>query len=145
MAIATPIPTPVPRSTQTPPPITVVDPTQGSLPPVNLDFQGYTRDDNREKKLALEDGDDGGSKTKGLYERTVEAVLAWEKGGTRGGAEAALAATARLIAGDPLNVDALSFRGIALHLLDRYYLLYVAWIYPYAVWILATVEFWCGV
>lgn len=120
--VPTPGPLPPPRVDTRLRQIAVVDPTQGSLPPLDLEFRGYTRD-SREDKSAVEGGD-GGSRTTGVFQRATEAVLEWEQGGTREGAEAALAATARMIAGVPLSVDAWHLRGLALHLLGRW----VTWI-----------------
>lgn len=45
--------------------------------------------------------------------------MKWEEGRTREGAETALAATDRLLAGDPLSVEAMHLKGLALHLLGR--------------------------
>lgn len=54
-----------------------------------------------------------------MFARGVEAAAVWEEAATLEGAEAALTITGRLLAGDPLSVEALHLRGVALHMLGR--------------------------
>lgn len=56
---------------------------------------------------------------KGMTLRATSTIVEWEEGGTKEGLEAALVATGRLIAGDPLSIEGLHLRGVALHLLGR--------------------------
>lgn len=58
--------------------------------------------------------------TNAMVKRAVEAALVWEEMGTREGAEAALTVAGRLLAENPLSVEALHVRGVALHLLGRW-------------------------
>ena len=104
--------------------IAVVDPTQNALPPLPLEF-----DDNHDKHDETRDGDDlarertvqtSGGPPNQLVSRSMEAVVKWEEGRTREGAEAALAATGRLLAGDSLSIEAMHLKGVALHMLGRW-------------------------
>lgn len=60
-----------------------------------------------------------GAAAKDMVLRATEAAVRWAETRTSEGAEASLAATARLLAADPLNIDGIHLKGVALHLLGR--------------------------
>lgn len=115
----------------------VVDPAQSALPPLKLGFDDDQsaavppRRVSRAVGRVLSNGpdmagiSDAGSgasavtPAENMFARGVEAAAAWEEAGTWEGAEAALTTTGRLLAGDPLSVEALHLRGVALHMLGR--------------------------
>lgn len=117
------------------PSLTVVDPTQGALPPLRLEFDDGDATPpspaGRRSTTAVSSGNAGKTGEPGrqtaaaavaardMTARAVEAAAAWEEAGTPEGAAAALTATGRLLAGNPLSVEALHLRGVALHLLKR--------------------------
>lgn len=55
-----------------------------------------------------------------MTSRAVEEAVAWEETGTQQGAQAALAVTGRVLAENPLSVEALHLKGVALDLLGRW-------------------------
>lgn len=105
----------------------MVDPTQGALPPLQLPFD--------ENDAPLPNGSSRGAPwnggingegdqiittaARGMAARAVEAAMVWLETGTTEGAEDALTATGRLLAGNPLSAQALHMRGVALHFLGR--------------------------
>lgn len=114
-----------------PTPLAVVDPTQGELPPLQLEPEEPWTDSRSgggvASRVRSEDagevGEEGGQTTVAANEmvsRAVEKAVAWEETGTQRGAEAALTVTGRLLAENPLSVEALHLRGVALYLLGRY-------------------------
>ena len=79
-------------------------------------------DDSREA------GREGGqTKANEMISRAAEEALAWAEMRTQEGAEATLAVTGRLLAENPLSVEALQLRGVALHLLGRYDMSVALW------------------
>lgn len=118
-----------------PTPLAVVDPTQRELPPLQLELEepsAYYRIAGDTSRARSQDsgkvGTGGGQTTAAaadagganeMVSRAVVEALAWGKKGTQQGAEAALAVTGRLLAENPLSVEALQLRGVALHLLGR--------------------------
>lgn len=118
--------------------LAVVDPTQGALPPLLLEFDdgdaapssvagdrattiaiplGNGRETGEQKQQAPTAA--AAATTKDMAARAVEAAVVWEEMRTPEGAEAALTATGRLLAGNQLSIEALHLRGVALHLLGR--------------------------
>ncbi|CAM9108296.1 unnamed protein product, partial [Scytosiphon promiscuus] len=119
-----------------PPAHIVVDPTQSALPPLKLGFDDRSAvvapprvrravtgvlSKGPQTAASGEAGDQSDAITAAehMFARGVEAAAVWEETGTREGAEAALTATGRLLAGNPLSVDALHLQGVALHMLGR--------------------------
>ena len=106
--------------------LTVVNPTQGVLPPIRLEFEsdGGIEDANspateaqpKENVLA---GEVARKTTNDMIRRATQTIMAWEEERTEAGAEAALAATGRLLAEDPLSIDGMHLMGVALHFLNR--------------------------
>ncbi len=65
-------------------------------------------------------GGQAATSTNDMVARAVETAMVWEEMGTQEGAEAALTVTGRLLAENPLSVEALHVRGVALHLRGRW-------------------------
>lgn len=114
---------------------TVVDPTQGELPPLHLEVEDLSADfriDGSTSKGNSEYVRKAGGQTTAtaaaneMVQRATEEALAWERMETQQGAEAALVVSGRLLADKPLSVEALHLRGLALHLLGRWVVLWEA-------------------
>lgn len=98
------------------------------MPPLQLDLEepnvesrigGGTSRERSEDAGRVEEGRQTTAAANDMVLRAVEEAAAWEETGTQQGAEAALAVTGRLLAENPLSVEALHLRGVALHLLGR--------------------------
>lgn len=97
---------------------------QGALPPTTLEFEGddgiigdpgmLTTEARLTESMVV-----GKAKKDDMASRAIEAIIEWEEKKTEEGARAALAATGRLLAGDPLNIDGMHLMGVALHFLKR--------------------------
>lgn len=97
---------------------------QGALPPTPLEFEGDgdTIDDPGmlpTEAWITESMVVGKAKKDDMASRAIKTIIGWEEKQTEEGARAALAATGRLLAGDPLNIDGMHLMGVALHFLKR--------------------------
>lgn len=106
---------------------TVVDPTQGPLPRLQLeldDHQALAGDYPLRVLLgnaqySVEEINQAVDTISDVGARALKDALSWENMRTEDGAEAAYVATGRVLAGNPLSVEAIHLRGVALYLLGR--------------------------
>eukprot|EP00752_Nemacystus_decipiens_P009479 g8475.t1 len=106
---------------------TFIGPTQGELRPLQLKLDEPRADPRIGGGTSKSPSEDSGqvgrggghTMVNGMVSRAAEEGLTWAETRTQEGAEAALAVSGRLLAENPLSVEALHLRGVALHLLGR--------------------------